>query len=480
MGNRVARSGAALAVRAAIVMLTGFLRMALVARALGPSEMGTFALLSAIVEGGRALTTLGPASVIVQRAEVPQSFVDTFWVFRIGQGVLMAGITLLSYPVVAHIATDKSVWGLHVLLASSLLLSSFGNPAAVLETRDSQFTRVAIMEACVAIIDCGATVLLAYWFKSAAALGWGALVRSFAEVGLSFVLFRAKMRFAVDPAATKEFLAAGWYLMLHAVGAYITLYGDNALVGAILGTHALGLYAVAYRLAELPFSTLFSITRRLLFPVMSRLQSDEPRLREVVKTSMLAQMLFLWPSVVVLTVFPDFILHTIYGERFVDAVNVLRALGFLTLGRAVAILVGTVLLSAGRYDQVSRLKWLEVGVFLPTLALGLYLGGLVGAALASGGAYTLAAVSRTVALRKHMGLGLGDVLHSLLSPALPALGALVPVGLLRLVLHQPVVELALFCTCYLLLVAIIHRALTVRAIGMVKKALRPAAPISSR
>ncbi|HYP90430.1 MAG TPA: oligosaccharide flippase family protein, partial [Polyangiaceae bacterium] len=158
VGGRVARSGAALAVRAGIVMATGFLRVALVARALGPDEMGTFAMLSAIVEGGRALTTLGPASVIVQRADVPRSFVDTFWIFRIGQGVLMAAITLLAYPVVAHIATGHSVWALHVLLASSLLLSSFSNPAAVLETRHSLFTRVAIMEAGVALVDCGATV----------------------------------------------------------------------------------------------------------------------------------------------------------------------------------------------------------------------------------------------------------------------------------------------------------------------------------
>jgi O-antigen/teichoic acid export membrane protein len=335
------------------------------------------------------------------------------------------------------------------------------------------------MEACVAIIDCGATVLLAYWFRSAAALGWGALVRSAAEVGLSFLLFRAKISFTVDSAASKEFLTAGWYLMLHAVGAYITLYGDNALVGAILGTHALGLYAVAYRLAELPFSTLFSITRRILFPLMSRLQNDEARLREVVKTSMLAQMLCLWPCVVVLTVFPEFILRTIYGARFVDAVPVLRALGLLTIGRAVAILVGTVLLSAGRYDQVSRLKWLEVGVFLPTLALGLYYGGLVGAALASGGAYTLAAVSRTVALRKHMGLRAGDVIHSLVYPALPAVVALGPVLLLRLVLRQPIVEIAVFGVGYLALVAATQRALTASAIGMLKSALRRAAPVSS-
>jgi teichuronic acid exporter len=478
LGGRVARSGGALALRAGVVMVTGFLRIALVARALGPDEMGTFAMLSAIVEGGRALTTLGPASVIVQRAEVTQSFVATFWAFRIGQGVLMAAITLGAYPVVAHIAAGSSVWGLHVLLAASLLLSSFSNPATVLETRHSQFTRVAILEACVAVIDCGATVTLAYWLKSAVALGWGAVVRSFAEVGLSFLLFPAKFSIGMDRTAAKEFLTAGWYLMLHAIGAYITLYGDNALVGAILGTHALGLYAVAYRLAELPFSTLFSITHRVMFPLMSRLQGDQARLREVVKSTILAQMLFIWPCVVVLTAFPHFILHTIYGERFAEAVNVLRALGLLTLGRAVAILVGTVLLSAGRYDQVSRLKWLEVGVFLPTLALGLYFGGLVGAALASGGAYMVAAISRTIAVRKHMGLRLGEVVYSLLFPALPAAGAYVPVLLLGLVLHQPMVELAVFCVGYLVLVALTQRALTTRAIGIVRQALRPAATLS--
>jgi O-antigen/teichoic acid export membrane protein len=233
---------------------------------------------------------------------------------------------------------------------------------------------------------------------------------------------------------------------------------------------------VAYRLAEIPFSTLFSVTRRLLFPVLSRLQNEEARLREVVKSTILAQMLFLWPCVVVLTVFSQFVVHTVYGAKFADAAHVLGALGFLTLGRAVAILVGTVLLSAGRYDQVTRLKWLDVIVFLPTLAVGLRYGGLVGAALGAGGAYTIAAISRTVSLRKHLHLRGSEVLYSLFFPALPAAGALVPVLLLRRVLHQPIVELTVFAVGYLALVALTQRDLTAKAVGMLRQAVRPATP----
>jgi O-antigen/teichoic acid export membrane protein len=329
------------------------------------------------------------------------------------------------------------------------------SPGRALAERRAELGRIAGIETFVLVIDVVIVSALAYWLKSALALGIGSLLRSLIDVGLSYAVFPARPRAQIDPVARREFLGAGREFLLMAIGSYVTIYGDNLAVGSFLGAHALGIYVVAYKLAELPLSVLVAVTKRLFFPVLSRLQHDRELLRQLVTESLLAQVLIVWPTAIGACLFADVLIPALYGAEYVEAIPVLRALVFLTLGRSVANMFVTVLMAAGRYDQLSSLKWLEVVVFVPTLLIGLWLGGLVGAALGTGLAYLFAAGIRIVTICREQGLTGRD---QALVFGLPTLLVIVAAGaawLVREMLHaQPIgasfaLSCGVFCLVYI-------------------------------
>ena len=62
---------------------------------------------------------------------------------------------------------------------------------------------------------------------------------------------------------------------------YALTYGDNALVGKMLGSEQLGLYAMGYDLANMPTNSVVPVIGKVTFPTYAKLQSDIPLLRKV-------------------------------------------------------------------------------------------------------------------------------------------------------------------------------------------------------
>lgn len=449
LGQRAGRSGLLLTLRAAIGVGVGMLRVALVARPLGPREMGVFALLLLVVEGARALTAFGPRAVLVQRAELPRGYVNTYFVFSVIQGAIIACCVFFSYPILAQ-GGGRSLLLLHGLVAVSMFVAGCESPGRVLAERDAALGRIAAIETVVIVAELIVTSALAYLLRSALALGIGSLLRSALDVALSYAVFPVRPRLQLDPDARREFMSAGFQFLLMAVGAYITIYGDNAAIGALLGAQALGIYVVAYKLAEIPLTALVAVSKRVLFPVLSRLQRTPVLLRQIVTESLLAQVAVVWPAAVGMYLFADILIPALYGDAFREAIVVLRALVFLTLGRSVANMIVAVLMASGRYDQLTSLKWLEILVFLPTLLVGLELFGLVGAAWGAGLGYVFAGGLRVVAICREQGLTGKDMLRTFGAPSIVVLLAALPASGLRGALHsaQPFLAAALSCVVF--------------------------------
>jgi O-antigen/teichoic acid export membrane protein len=473
LGRRVTWSAFALVLRALIVMGVGVARVAVVARVLGPKEMGTFALLSVVVEAARALTTLGPRSVIVQRSEITRAYVDTYWVFSVAQGTLIAALALIATPLLGLAQPETSWLTLSALVAVAVFISGWESPGRMLAERDVRFPRIVFGETLVAVLDFVIVAALALWLKSALALAVGAIVRAAIEVSLSFILFPVAVSLRADRDARREYLKAGGHLLLLTLGSYVTIYGDNASIGALLGAQALGFYVVAYRLAELPFSAMFAITRRLLFPILSRLQADKARWRAVMLDSFALQMLALWPAAVGLCVFADSVILLVYGPQYTASIVVLRALLLLSIGRGMTTMIGTVLLSEARYDYVSRLKWMEVSFFLPGVLTGIYFGGLVGAALGAGGGYLAAGIVRAITLCRDQKIGAGEALRAFALPgAVAGVAATAGFAVQTATTHRFWLPAAAFVGAYIALALLLERRRLRRIVELMRN--RPA------
>ncbi len=60
---------------------------------------------------------------------------------------------------------------------------------------------------------------------------------------------------------------------------YVSLNGDNFIVGKMLGTTQLGYYGMAYQLINMPADFFGQVIEIVFFPVLAKVQKNKNRLR---------------------------------------------------------------------------------------------------------------------------------------------------------------------------------------------------------
>jgi PST family polysaccharide transporter len=97
-------------------------------------------------------------------------------------------------------------------------------------------------------------------------------------------------------------------LTLRRFGQQLSQGLDNIVVGRWLGAEALGLYGRAYQLISFPPATIGKAMGAVMFPVLSRVQNDRPRLAVAYRRSTAVLALVTIPAAVAVTLAPELIM----------------------------------------------------------------------------------------------------------------------------------------------------------------------------
>jgi O-antigen/teichoic acid export membrane protein len=185
----------------------------------------------------------------------------------------------------------------------------------------------------------------------------------------------------------------------HIVGAellrFVTLNVDYLLVGRLFGPAALGVYTLAFNLANLVVTNAGFLFARVAFPLFSRLQDEPSQLQEAYLRMVSYLALIALPVLCGLCLLADDFVAVVYGPRWASAVAPLRVLTVLGAARALATLGGDVVRAVGRPDVLSRLGLLTA----PLTAAGVFLGASFGLAGVAAGESLVTLLTATLLIR---------------------------------------------------------------------------------
>jgi PST family polysaccharide transporter len=351
------------------------------ARLLSPHEIGLMAMLAVVVQFVAGNTDLGFEEALIQHRRVTEMHRSSvFWALLV-LGMVLAAIQLAVAPWLARFYGVAELAPLAAALAALYVLRVLGTVPSAMLARQLDF-RTILAWRCVAAIAAGTcAVTLAY-------SGFGALslvVQLLLATGLESVLLLAASGWRphreLRLAALRELLGFSAYRPAARVLNYWGQRIDQLLVGKLLGSSALGVYAHAFRLARLPVIGVSRGLADVMFPSLAQIQEERARVRAAYLRATGAAALWSLPVALGLTISAEPLVVGIFGPQWREAAPVLRLLGLGGFFQSLGVIAASLFLAQGRADLVLRLTIVQRLTSLVAVVAGLRWG-IIGVAIA--------------------------------------------------------------------------------------------------
>jgi O-antigen/teichoic acid export membrane protein len=387
------------------------LRYTLLARLLGPEQLGIAVALILTAQFFESVTDSGGDRFLVQdrRGNEPevQGLVHLVWLVR---GALIAGaLALLAVPLARFYGEPQLVTGF-LILAIAPLIAGLAHLDYRRTQRTSDFrgeARVLLLSELAALL---VTAIAAWLLRDFTAILYGLVVRSAMIVIVSRLVATRRYRAGYSADDAKRLAAFAWPLMLNGLLLFFGSQGDRLLIGKQVGLTELGYYSAALLLIFYPTGILQRVVTTMHLPLIAAASNGPARHaaadRLAGQTSLLTILMLVGFTAVAPPIIP-----LIFGADFRQPAYLIALIAILQTSRFLRLWPVTIALSLGRSRTVLVSNLLRLLAFpfafaAMTIADGL-LGILIGFTLAEALALlvTLLLVSRHLKLPLFSGLG---------------------------------------------------------------------------
>ncbi len=447
------------------------------ARLLSPADFGLVGMSVLLYWYLRYLGDFGIMATVIRHRDLsPETLaqLNTMGVvFGTGTFVLAC---LLAWPAALFFKTPRMA-SVAVVTCIALIPLGFRSVPEGLMNREMRFKSLSLFDALGVIVSAVVTVLLAWLGFHYWALVLGNLLSEISRC--TAVLRMRRYRFAwPHMAAIREPLTFGRRVLLasFAWSTYNTL--DNVTAGRVLGESALGLYGMAWNLANMPLEKIVSLVTTLVPAYFSRVQTDMAALRHYLRVLTEAIALATFPATIGLALVARDAVPLVMGPKWNGMIAPLEVLSVYAAFRSIVALLSKVSTAVGNARFVMRVE--VSGLVLMPIAF--YIGshwGITGIAFGWVFGYPIIALAHYRKTLKTIEMGVGDYVRAV-RPALDGSAAMaLAVTVLRwtaLSRHSPwlrlIAEISSGAAVYIIAVMLLHRERAMHFLSIVKR-IRP-------
>jgi O-antigen/teichoic acid export membrane protein len=443
LGQRTARGAAwnyaAYGLSKGVVLVT----TAVLARLLSPDDFGLVAIATIAITYIAIAQGIGLAGALIQRRADTERSANVVFTINLTLGVFLAAMTVVVAPWIAQFFGEPEATQLLRVLGLTLLIAPLGSTHLARLQRQLAFRRKLVPDVGMAVIKGAVAIPLAFAGFGPWALVIGQLAGVTAGVVLSWWAFPWMPRLIWDRALARSLLAFGIPMMAGDVVNVMTETMDYIVVGRLLGTVALGIYTVAFRIPELLVLSTVAALNRVVFPAFAAVQDDLDMLRRGFLKSVRFVSTLTVPIALGLVVTAEPAVLVVLGDSWLEVVPLVRILALDALVVVVTSTDGDVYKATGNPGLLAKLELLRTVLLLPALYLGAQ-SGLIGVAVALLTVTTAMTLLRIVVVSRYLDTAVTRVLTQLVPST--AAGLIMCVALIPVLFFtaefDPIVRLA--------------------------------------
>jgi PST family polysaccharide transporter len=359
------------------------------ARLLAPNDFGLLGLVGVLVVLlQRTVGDGGMVNALVQRERVSRELASSVFYLQVVLGALTTATLVVTAPWLSALLGDRDATGVLRGIALCFVIAAFAKVPEAMMRRHMQYGRVAALGSMNAVVTGVVAVPLAVAGHGVASMVIGQVVAVVAEVLTAWVLSGWRPARVFRWSEIRGVTGFARNLTAFNLVNYLSDAGDKFVVGRFVGTSALGLYNLPYRLLFAPVFAIAQVYRDLLFPRFSRDQHDDAAIASGFLRAVASMSLVTFPMCALTAALAGPLVDAGLGERWHDAGPILSVMAVAALVQSVLVTGGTILTAKGRTDVL--LRWGLVssvtmfafyGVGARQGAIGVAVGFLLGSAV---------------------------------------------------------------------------------------------------
>ena len=305
-----------------------FVISVILARMLTPTEYGLIGMLAIFI----GLTTVfidgGFSSALVQRKDRTDGDISTVFYINVGMAVMMYLLLFVTAPWIAEFYNQAELTSIVRIYCLGLVISSLTSTSGILLVINLDFKTTTKISLSAAVISGIVGIVMAY-------TGWGvwALVgQSLGSCVISALLTVYFVRWYPKSGFSKEsFRRLFAFSSKLFVATMISTIYDN-ITGAVIGKQfsaaSLGYYNRAYGFNSLVNSNITGVLGRVSYPLLSQIQDQEDRLRQIYKRYIQMSAFLTFPLLMILCGVAKPLVLFLLTDKWGDSIILLQILSF--------------------------------------------------------------------------------------------------------------------------------------------------------
>lgn len=322
----------------------------ILARLLAPADFGLMAIAGATYSIAMLFVDMGLSNALIHFPHPKQSALSTLYWLNLATAVLIAlTFMLLAWPL-SHVYRQPGLLSVMLLIALAMPIGAAGQQFRVVAEKELRFNKLAVIEVVASTTGFITAVTVAMLKGGVYALVAAILISGIVSNALAWLLLSKGLRPSSSFTLTevKPYLEYGSYRLGDALFNSIQSQADLLIGGALVGSHAMGVYAVPRDLVQKLANTVVNpVVTRVGLPVMASVQHDRAALKSVYLQTLRMTSSVNFPVYATLAVWADDAVAILLGPHWQQAVPYMRLLAVWGMIRSTGNPVGSLVYATG-------------------------------------------------------------------------------------------------------------------------------------
>lgn len=352
-----------------------FLANVMLARILSPDDFGLIAVIAIFIQISQVFIDSGFSNALIQKKDRTQTDYSTVFLFNLGVSCLLYAVLFFCAPLIAAFFKNDTLTALTRVVGLNLLIGALVSVHKTRLSIELRFKIQAFVTLISSLVSAAAAIALGY-------AGWGVwslviltLLNTTLQVTLIYVLVRWMPSLTFSVRAFRHLFSYSSKLLGASMIALLYRNVYSIIIGKKYSITELGFFNTADNYAMYPSALITTVVTRVAFPIFSRIQDDDERLRRAFSKYIVFASMVMFPIMITLMALAEPLTLLVLKEKWLPFVPLLQILCLDWMTDHICNINLNILYVKGRSDLALKLeiikKSIAMGIFFVSLFWGI-------------------------------------------------------------------------------------------------------------